>query len=816
MTTQYHDMETVGSIHIAHDLAYATQTARKGATGLETRHVDKLAKQTSDGSFWRLVDTTPTWATFTPPSAAVGDIGKRLQAVTDGDAGVKLAWMAATPDAHASSHKSGGSDAIKLDELAAPTDITALNATASAHGLLPKLSGAATDYLDGSGAWSVPSDLTTAGNKGGENGWYKSKVGNEIGFYTFKAGSTKLSISGPTSDVYTLDVAEGNIAHQNLSGAGTNTHAQIDTHIGASSGVHGVVGSVVGTSDSQIISAKTLVAPVLDTSFSFKSGSYNYLLNWDPLSTDRTLTFPVPSIDDTFVYAGTAATLANKTLTTPTIADFTNAQHNHSAAGASGGTISYTHLTDKPSTFPPSTHASSHEVGGSDLISHQNLSGAGTNTHAQIDTHIGSSSGVHGVSGSVVGTTDVQTLLDKTLEWSTSAASFGYRTGQTPDSLVLGLSADSRSLVICEQTDVGTDFANAQKTHPTLTWQSSAATKPGERLHIDYASILGGTMTTDNPAPNLTITAHSAWASATGANRNGGIVSLVGGTAAPGGMSGYVGVGSGTPNRITPTTGALYVSGPLEVDGVSFFDADATFISGAIFTHYGLFYDDKVLLFGSSSDSAICHEATNNNLDTLVFSLGAETNAVVICEKADRLTNWGMTLQTDPTIALQAADAANVNKRMRLCWNQIENDRNGWNQILKASPADDTTANGQRMTLTIDAGASPAFGSALFMAADGELEDADADAGTTMPCVALALSTSKGAQPVHIWGPIRNDAWNWTVGPGEAGLIFVSTTTGALTQTQPAGSGDRVQCVGWAITADIMFFMPNMAMVEIA
>lgn len=57
---------------------------------------------------------------------------------------------------HATQHKSGGSDTIKLDELAAPTDVTTLNASTSAHGLLPKLDNTATHYLDGTGAWSTP------------------------------------------------------------------------------------------------------------------------------------------------------------------------------------------------------------------------------------------------------------------------------------------------------------------------------------------------------------------------------------------------------------------------------------------------------------------------------------------------------------------------------------------------------------------------------------------------------------------------------------------------------------------------------------
>ena len=57
------------------------------------------------------------------------------------------------PTAHATTHKAGGSDAIALDMLAAPTDITTLNASTTAHGLLPKLSGNAAQFLSGAGTW---------------------------------------------------------------------------------------------------------------------------------------------------------------------------------------------------------------------------------------------------------------------------------------------------------------------------------------------------------------------------------------------------------------------------------------------------------------------------------------------------------------------------------------------------------------------------------------------------------------------------------------------------------------------------------------
>jgi hypothetical protein len=64
---------------------------------------------------------------------------------------------ARTPTAHKASHQSGGSDAIKLDDLASPDDNTDLNSTTSAHGLLPKLGGGTTNFLRADGSWAEPS-----------------------------------------------------------------------------------------------------------------------------------------------------------------------------------------------------------------------------------------------------------------------------------------------------------------------------------------------------------------------------------------------------------------------------------------------------------------------------------------------------------------------------------------------------------------------------------------------------------------------------------------------------------------------------------
>jgi len=98
---------------------------------------------------------------------------------------------------------------------------------------------------------SAGGEANTASNQGTGQGLYKTKNVLDLEFYTLGAGSSKLSISSPASDIISLDVVEASIDHGSISGLGDDDHTQYMLATG-SRDFSGVVVGVTPTLDSHL------------------------------------------------------------------------------------------------------------------------------------------------------------------------------------------------------------------------------------------------------------------------------------------------------------------------------------------------------------------------------------------------------------------------------------------------------------------------------------------------------------------------------------------------------------------------------------
>ena len=134
---------------------------------------------------------------------------------------------------------------------------------------------------------------------------------------------------------------------------------------------------------------------------------------------------------------------------------------------------------------------------------------------------------------------------------------------------------------------------------------------------------------------------------------------------------------------------------------------------------------------------------------------------------------------------------------------------------LDGTPGTDHTANGPQ-TNTFNAGYGNAVMDLVYLGGSSTWLEADSDAvGTSINLLGIALAAvdSGAALNVALAGSfVRDDTFNFT--PGVP--LYVSGTLGAITATKPTGSGDIVRTVGYAATADVIYFNPSSDYVVLA
>lgn len=103
----------------------------------------------------------------------------------------------------------------------------------------------------------------------------------------------------------------------------------------------------------------------------------------------------------------------------------------------------------------------------------------------------------------------------------------------------------------------------------------------------------------------------------------------------------------------------------------------------------------------------------------------------------------------------------------------------------------------------INAGATISLGQVVYLSSTGSWLLANATSDTTpVPASGLAVAAGTSGNPVGVIysGVIRNSGWAWT-NFGPRNPVYLDTTSGGLTQTAPAASGNVIQRIGYPLSA---------------
>ena len=245
-------------------------------------------------------------------------------------------------------------------------------------------------------------------------------------------------------------------------------------------------------------------------------------------------------------------------------------------------------------------------------------------------------------------------------------------------------------------------------------------------------------------------------------------LTVAGGTLAAAGITGSTGTFSGVLKTDDTTAATSTTDGSLQTDGGLSVAGDAVIGDDLI-----LLSDAAVLKFGADSEATITHA------DDAGLTFNSAT------------TFQDVTLADDKTITL--ADEGQL----------IFGD---------TAPSADHKATG--VVVSIASGESVTAFNAVYIRSDGEVGPADADAVGTMPAIGVALESKSDGQATKILisGVLRDDTYNFTPGAD----LFIGTTAGEITATAPSGSGDTVQKIGVALTADSIYVNFNTTEVLLA
>jgi len=311
-------------------------------------------------------------------------------------------------------------------------------------------------------------------------------------------GQSLIANSGATHGIEWSTLTASNVNDFDTEVGNHTDVAANTTHRTSNSGVHGISGDVVGASDTQTLTNKTFT----DSTTYFQDDGDNskkLQLQLSGITTSTTRTLTVPDANITLVGTDSAQTLSNKILITPKIND-TSSDHTYDFSVselAADRTVTLPLLTGND-TFVFEAHSQSLINKTIDVDSNTitNIADAEIKAGAAIDaTKIadGSVSStefqyLNGIGSTAVGISDTQTLTNKTL---TDNSTYFQDNGDNTKKLQLQLSgittSTTRTLTVPDADTTIVGINNAQTlTNKSINADSNTIT------NIDNADIKAG------------------------------------------------------------------------------------------------------------------------------------------------------------------------------------------------------------------------------------------------------------------------------------------------------------------------------------
>ena len=300
-------------------------------------------------------------------------------------------------------------------------------------------------------------------------------------------------------------------------------------------------------------------------------------------------------------------------------------------------------------------------------------------------------------------------------------------------------------------------------------------------------------------------------------------LTIAGGTLATAALTSSTITASGIIKTDDATNATSTTDGSLQTDGGLSVVLDAVFGDDVF-----LLSDSAVLNMGADNDVTLTHDGTTGvTIAANPITLDSGADIVLDADGADIVfkdagTTYGSATNSSGNLIIKSGtttaltfDGANVTSSGNVT---LADDKTitlaDEGQLIfgDTAPSTDHTATG--VVVSIASGESVTAFNAVYIRSDGEVGPADADSADNMPAIGVALESKSDGQATKILisGVLRDDTYNFTPGAD----LFVGTTAGEITATAPSGSGDTVQKIGVALTADSIYVNFNTTEVLLA